>query len=161
MPHKLNYGAIGFLLGMILALILIIPLIDAQLPNTSLSNGSGAPSGSCISGSSYTDSSTGFVWSCKSGTWLLTATTGVLSCTTSSVGGSLLAIGGTTTGTATCTGAAAGQPCEASASDGTNMAALGLIVHCDVTSSNTATVTLYAIIALTPVSKTYNVRVIP
>jgi hypothetical protein len=83
----------------------------------------------------------------------------LLSGVTGSIGGSLLSIGASTTGTATVNGAVTGQPCIASASDGTNMLTLGLIVHCDVTSTNTVTVTLYAIVALTPASKTYNVTI--
>ena len=79
--------------------------------------------------------------------------------TTGSIGGSLLTIGNSTTGNATIAGAVAGTPCIASASDGTNSLALGLLVDCKVTAANTATVTLYAVVALTPASKTYNVTI--
>lgn len=84
-----------------------------------------------------------------------------LSGTTSSLGGGLLALGGSASGTATVSGAVAGQPCIASPSDGTNVAALGLSVECTVTSSNTVTVNAVAFLAVTPPAKTYNVRVYP
>ena len=79
--------------------------------------------------------------------------------TTGNIGGSLLLVGGTASGTATIAGAIAGTPCQASASDGTNVLALGLVVQCAVTAPNTATVTLYAIVSLTPAAKSYNVTI--
>jgi len=89
------------------------------------------------------------------------STTSYLTGTTGSIGGSLLALGGSASGTATVTGATAGMPCIATPSDGTNIAALGMSVECTVTSSNTVTVNAVAFVALTPPSKTYNVRVYP
>lgn len=90
-----------------------------------------------------------------------TSATSYLSGTTASIGGSLLALGGVSSGIATVTGATSGTPCTASASDGTNIAALGVSVECAVTGSNTVTVSIVAFVTLTPPSKTYNVRVFP
>lgn len=85
----------------------------------------------------------------------------VLTGTTSAIGGSLLAaIGNTASGTATVTGATTGMTCVAQATDGTNMTAVGGVVTCTVTSANTVTVNVVALIAFTPASKTYAVRVL-
>jgi hypothetical protein len=130
--------------------------VRAQQPSTLQPTTSGPMVGACNPGQGIVVSNNGIIYSCYLGTW---AGITPMSGTTGSIGGSLLAIGGTATGTATIQGAVAGQQCVAGASDGTNMAALGLMVRCDITSANTATVTLYAIIALTPASKTYNVRI--
>jgi hypothetical protein len=133
----------------------------ASQAGSSISNGVGAPSGSCVSGSAYTDSSTGYAWTCKASAWQLGSTSGILTGTTGSIGGGALLVGASASGTATVTGATTGMVCDAAASDGTNMAALGAVVICTVTASNTVTVNVVAIIALTPSAKTYNVRVIP
>lgn len=79
--------------------------------------------------------------------------------TSGSIGGGLLAVGATASGTVTVPSAAIGMHCEATATDGTNMIALGAIPTCTVTSANTVTVNVIAIITLTPSAKTYNVRV--
>lgn len=89
------------------------------------------------------------------------STTSYLSGTTGSIGGSLLLVGASASGTATVSGAAVGMPCVATPSDGTNIAGVGGDIICTVTSANTATVNVVAIISLTPASKTYNVRVYP
>jgi len=141
--------------------IIALRVFGAQLAGTSTSNGSGAPVGSCISGSTYTDASTGYAWSCKAGAWVLGATSGVMSGTTGSIGGGLLAVGASASGTVTITGATVGMACIAQPSDGTNMYALGANVGCTVTASNTVTVNVVAIVTLTPASKTYSVRVVP
>jgi len=134
--------------------------IYAQLSGTSVSNGSGAPSGSCVSGSEYVDASTGYKWPCVGGVWV-GPMSAVLKGTTGSIGGGALLVGASASGTATVTGATTGMVCDAQASDGTNMATVGAAVSCTVTATNTATVNVVAIIALTPASKTYTVRVIP
>jgi hypothetical protein len=85
----------------------------------------------------------------------------IMSGTTGSIGGSLLVVGASASGTVTITGAQPGMPCDASPSDGTDFAGLGALVSCTVTSSGTATVRVMAVISLTPSSKTFNVRVIP
>jgi len=85
----------------------------------------------------------------------------ILSGTTSSIGGGLLAAGASASGTATVTGAIVGMVCMAQPSDGTNMYALGANIGCTVTATNTVTVNVVAIITLTPASKTYVVRVVP
>ena len=84
-----------------------------------------------------------------------------LSGTTGNIGGSLLLLGGTSSGTATVTGASAGMPCIASPSDGTNIVGLGLSVGCTVTASNTVTVNIVAFVSVTPTAKPYSVRVFP
>lgn len=85
----------------------------------------------------------------------------VLSGTTGSIGGSALLVGGCSSGTATVSGASVGQPVEVSPTDGTNIQALGVVVSANVTSSNTVTVNVCALLALTPSSKQYSVRVFP
>ena len=85
----------------------------------------------------------------------------ILSGTTGSIGGGLLAVGASASGTATVTGATVGMVCMAQPSDGTNMYAVGANVGCTVTAPNTVTVNVVAIVTLTPASKTYVVRVIP
>lgn len=88
-----------------------------------------------------------------------TALRTTLTCTTGSIGGSLLLLNNSTSGTCTASGAVAGTPCLASASDGAVMIGLGVEVDCKVTAPNTATVTLYALVAVTPAAKTYNVTI--
>ena len=85
----------------------------------------------------------------------------ILSGTTGSIGGSILAVGASASGTATVTGATVGMVCTAQPSDGTNIYALGANIGCTVTATNTVTVNVVAIVALTPVAKTYSVRVVP
>jgi hypothetical protein len=80
--------------------------------------------------------------------------------TTGSIGGGALLINQSASGTATVTGATTGQPCIATPTDGTDMLSSSVQIGCTVTSSNTVTVRVYALIALTPASKTYNVRVL-
>ncbi len=79
--------------------------------------------------------------------------------TSGSIGGGLLAVGANAAGTVTVPSAVVGMHCEATPTDGTDMVALGAIPTCTVTSANTVTVNVIAIITLTPASKTYNVRV--
>ena len=79
---------------------------------------------------------------------------------TSSIGGTALVLGGRVSGTATVTGAVVGAPCIASASTGAAPVA-GIVISCSVTAANTVTVALTAMIAATPVSSAYNVRVLP
>lgn len=151
-----------FYLLLILGWLLPIGIaVRAQLSGSSTSSGSGAPTGACVSGSTYTDSATGNTWTCTTSAWKNVGTSAILTGTTGSIGGSLLAIGASASGTATVTGATTGMACIAQASDGTNMAALGAIPTCTVTTTNTITVNLVAVIALTPVVKTYTVRIIP
>lgn len=89
----------------------------------------------------------------------LSAPRTVLTCTTGGIGGSLILINNTISGTCTVSGAVTGTPCLASSSDGTVMIGVGIEVDCKVSSANTATVTLYALVAATPPSKTYNVTI--
>lgn len=132
-----------------------------QNSGTSISNGIGAPSGACVSGSVYTDSANGNAWTCTGSAWKLGATSGVMTGTTGSIGGGALLAGACANGTATVTGAATGMPAMATPSDGTNIAGIGASITATVTSSNTVTVSVCALIALTPTAKTYNVRVVP
>jgi|SRR5882757_1288510 len=80
--------------------------------------------------------------------------------TSSSIGGSLLTVGASASGTLTITGAQPGMVCLAQPSDGTDMVALGATVACTVTSTNTVTIRVLAVLSLTPAVKTYTVRVI-
>jgi hypothetical protein len=84
-----------------------------------------------------------------------------LSGTTGSIGGSLLSVGASASGTASIPGAVAGKNCIATASDGTNIYALGANIGCTVATAGVATVSVVAVIALTPPAKTYNVTVLP
>lgn len=84
----------------------------------------------------------------------------VLCGTSGSIGGGLLAIGASASGTVTVTGAQVGMVCIVQPSDGTDMVALGAIPGCTVTAANTVVVRIMAIITVTPAVKTYNVRVI-
>lgn len=84
-----------------------------------------------------------------------------LAATSGSIGGGLLAVGASATGTVTISGVSTGMLCLANASDGTNMVALGVVPTCTVTAANTVTINVLAVVALTPAAKTYNVRVFP
>lgn len=128
--------------------------------NYSVTTSSGAPTGSCSSNYVNVDVSSWTTYTCQGGTWTAKAfAPAALKGTTGNIGGSLLAIGGVASGTVTISGAVAGSPCIASTSDGTNILGLGADVSCTVTSANTATVTVAAIVALTPPSKTYSVTI--
>jgi hypothetical protein len=131
--------------------------VRAQQPSTLQPTTSGPMVGACNPGQGIVISTSGTIYSCYLGTW---AAISPMSGTTGSIGGSLLAsVGAATTGTITIQGASVGQPCIATASDGTNMLAIGFMVHCDVTTANTVTVTVAALIIGTPTSKTYFVRI--
>lgn len=80
--------------------------------------------------------------------------------TTAAIGGSALAVGAIASGTVTVTGAAVAMCAVAQPTDGTNMAASGFIVSACVTATNTVTVSVMAVLAGTPASKTYAVRVL-
>jgi hypothetical protein len=79
--------------------------------------------------------------------------------TTSSIGGSSLTAGQAATGTVTITGATTAMACVASAAGGTSVGT-GFIPSCQITATNTATVSVTAVIAGTPTATTYIVRVI-
>jgi len=81
------------------------------------------------------------------------------SLTSSAIGGGLLAAGASASTTITAQGVQPGMHCEANPTDGTNMPALGAIPLCTVTATNTITLNLMTVVALTPPSKTYSVRV--
>lgn len=80
--------------------------------------------------------------------------------TTGSIGGGLLLAGACASGIATVTGADPGDPVAVSASDGTNIPALGASISGTVTSANTVTVNVCALLSLTPTAKTYTVKVL-
>lgn len=80
--------------------------------------------------------------------------------TTSSIGGSALLLGACASGTATVTGATTGQNAIANTSDGSFLGS-SFSIQANVSSSNTVTVNVCALVAGTPASKTYNVRVVP
>jgi len=79
--------------------------------------------------------------------------------TTASIGGGALLAGTCATGTATVTGAIVGHPVALSASDGTLPNALSTLAA-SVTATNTVTVQVCAIAAVTPTAVTYNVTVL-
>jgi hypothetical protein len=143
-------------------LLLTVFFAHPQTKGDAWSTFSGSPVGNCVSSQAGIDTITGNIWSCgPGGVWMLRTGAQPISCTTGSIGGSLLAVGASASGTATCTGATTSMVCQAQASDGTNMAALGASPMCTVTASGVATVNLVAIVALTPAAKTYSVRVFP
>lgn len=82
-----------------------------------------------------------------------------LCATSTAIGGGALLVGASASTTVTVNGAAVGMHCDATASDGTDLAALGALPICTVTGANTVTVRVVAIVALTPPSKAMNVRV--
>ena len=76
--------------------------------------------------------------------------------TTGSIGGTLLAAGTCTNGTAAVTGAAVGHPVSVSASNGSLPNGM-IVLSAAVTSANVVTVQLCAIADVTPPANTYNV----
>ena len=107
-----------------------------------------------------------FFWNTTNAQLSLCPSTNVLTAvtpmkgTTGTITGTLLAVGSCDSGTATVSGATAGQPVSVSTSDGTFLGG-SFIVRGDVTSSNTVTVNICATVLGTPASKTYNVEVGP
>lgn len=84
-----------------------------------------------------------------------------LSGTTSAIGGSALLAGQCAQGTATVTGATSSMVATASpSSDPDSVLSTGIAIYSFVSASNTVTVRVCAIVAVTPASTTYNVRVI-
>lgn len=79
-----------------------------------------------------------------------------LSGVSGSIGGSPLTAGNCASGTVTVTGAVVGHTVGVSASDGTLPNALATL-SASVTATNTVSVQVCAIAAVTPTSKTYNV----
>ena len=115
---------------------------------------------SCTLGNLYWNTTSNALLIC-SALNTLQSVTPALSGTTGSIGGSLLSLGSSSSGTASISGATVGMVCVAQASDGTDMGALGVVVACTVTSAGTVTVRLIGLVAVTPAAKTYGVRVIP
>lgn len=107
------------------------------------------------------DATNGHIWICDQsiGSYSWDHQTLPIAGTTVSIGGALLILGGSTSGTASVTGAAIGQVCSANASDGT-LPPVGIIIDCAVTGTGIVTVRLSAAIAGTPAAKTYNVRLL-
>lgn len=81
----------------------------------------------------------------------------VLSGTSGSIGGGLLAIGGCTSGTAAVSGASTAMTVVATP---VSYPGDGVYWHGYVSSSNVVTVKVCAVVALTPASTAYNVRVV-
>lgn len=84
---------------------------------------------------------------------------GILGGTTGALGGTALAAGGCATAGVAVASAAVGAPVAVSASDGSLPSGLS-ILSAAVTGPGTVTVQLCAVGAMTPVAKTYNVRVL-
>lgn len=95
--------------------------------------------------------STGTGWSCSAGVQP------ILPAATASIGGSLLLAGACTTGTANVSGATVGM---VSAVEPASYPGAGVYWQSRVTSANTVTVYVCGVIAVTPSSTTYQVRVI-
>src|SRR5713226_828726 len=70
MLNKLTFILASFALIIALTRQPLVPMAAGQLPNTAVSNGSGAPVGSCISGSLYVDSASGHIWPCTGSGWI-------------------------------------------------------------------------------------------
>jgi hypothetical protein len=82
--------------------------------------------------------------------------------TSASIGGSALAAGACSAGTATVTGAAAGMASIATPNaDPDSTLTTGIAIYSFISASNTVTIRVCAIVAVTPTATTYNVRVIP
>lgn len=79
--------------------------------------------------------------------------------TSSAIGGSLLTAGIPVTTTITATGATTGMGCLANPSAGNSLIA-GTDIACYVSSANTVTLSLTGIVAVTPASQTYAVRLL-
>jgi hypothetical protein len=90
--------------------------------------------------------------------WFAPFSTPILG-TTASIGGALLALNGTVSGTGSVPGAAVGSNCIATPSDGSLVS--GVNIYCNVATAGVATVTLQATVLGTPPAKTWTVRVIP
>lgn len=97
------------------------------------------------------------IWICNATNWIQAQP--AISGTTVSIGGALILLGGSVTGTGIVTGAAIGSNCIATPTDGT-LLPVGIVIDCAVQSLGVATVRLSAAIAGTPPAKTYNVRII-
>lgn len=82
----------------------------------------------------------------------------VLTGTTANIGGSLLLLGGCSTGTASVAGATSGMVASASP---VNAVANGVQFQAYVSSANTVTVQECALLTITPTATPFNVRVIP
>lgn len=92
-------------------------------------------------------------------TWTLdTSTAPPISCTSATIGGSLLLLGQCATGLATCSGATNGMTAVASPATAQPN---GIQWQAYVSSANTVTVQACALATLTPASSVYNVRVLP
>lgn len=89
------------------------------------------------------------------------STSPILAGTTGSIGGSALLAGQCSAGTATVTGATTSMTATASpSSDPDSNLSTGVGIYSFVSASNTVTVRVCAIVAVTPAATTYNVRVI-
>lgn len=100
-----------------------------------------------------------FTYYCDGTTW--NQEKSYLSGTTGTITGTLLAVGGTDSGTVSVTGATVGMPCGGvTATDGTNPST-SVTLSCRVASAGVVTVELTAAAIGTPASKAYNVRLWP
>jgi hypothetical protein len=109
----------------------------------------------CTLGSFYFNTTLNQLFVCT-GTNVLTAV-GTLTGTSSSIGGGALLAGACSTTAVTVAGATTGMVAEV---DPNTYPGDGSVWSAQVTSANTVTVKVCAIIALTPTASTYNVRVI-
>jgi hypothetical protein len=123
-------------------------------------NSPGIPTGSCQPSHIDIDSTTGNLWTCKNGTWMLASLPGSIPLrgVTGTITGTLLALGSCDTGTATVTGAVTSMPALASpvSDPGT-----GIVWNALVSSPNTVTVKECALVLSTPNNTAYQVVVNP
>lgn len=117
------------------------------------------PGGTCGANTVATSLSTSAVPSCSALTasYMPAGLNPVLTGTTANIGGSLLLLGGCATGTATVSGATTSM--TASTSPAATQPA-GVQWQAAVTSANTVTVYVCALLSITPPSSAYNVRVL-
>jgi hypothetical protein len=133
---------------------------NAQSGGAVVQVSSGAPTGTCQSAHVDIDSATGNLYTCKAGTWMLSALPGSIPLrgTTGTITGTLLALGSCNTGTATVTGATTSMPAVATpVSD----PGIGIVWNAFVSSANTVTVKECALVLSTPNNTAYNVMVNP
>jgi hypothetical protein len=167
---------IGGLAILVLAVIMLAIAHDehavaAQDATTGLAAplyfGTGAPTKTCsltnLAGVAYiqTDATNGRLWICDNsvGSWSWDHLLSPILGSTASFGGALVVLGTSITSTAAVTGASVGSNCVATRADGTFLP-VGLNIDCAVLTTGVATVRISALIAGTPASGTYNVRVI-
>lgn len=150
------------LISIACVLALIGFTLHAQLPQTTITNGAGNPVGACVSGSTYTDSTTGFIWPCKGNLWLAPVVY-AFSGQTSTIGGGALTSGSCASGTVAITNITLGMVTMPPSPNNNTFPGAAFTVTGLVTANGTVTVNVCNVsnITATPASTRYNVRVFP